>query len=544
MKTQVTKQHNDVMAIQQPTTLHKEDRMKKHSSTTLKLAMLVAMVITMALSANAQIVYMVTQDNLPPGTSPASDTNHLVSVDLGAPLVSGKFKTTFIGLTVQPSASTAEIRGLAFDPNNNTVYGITAQGVFVSVDISTGKTSRPLLTVTRPGGPTQNEWSGLAFDGTSNFYAVNAYGNNELEEINFSGSTYTATLKGSTTYNQIPQQILGLAWSNGTLYGTDRGTDNIVTINPNNGSVSFLFPYTTGVNNLQEIGFGPSGKLYAAFDHVSSSDDAGLATYNFNNGTATELGEFPFQIDFNGCQGCGNSTYGAGGFAFAPVCMAPPGSMVAWYSFDQSGSSQNDLTSYNNTATAYGNYTSIPGEVSNALQFDGTSAYVQASDQSQLDMGTGDFSIDAWVKLSATTGGVVSLVDKRQNSPLQGYQFYLYNGRLGFQLANGGNYTNYVSTTAVPPDGNWHLVAVTVHRATNGGTWYLDGSPAGTFDSSTQPGSVSTPGTPLVIGTQEAGIGVGEFFNGGIDELEIFSRVLKATEVLALYQAGSAGKCK
>ncbi len=420
MKTQTSKQHTNVAAVQPLTTSHKEDRMKKQSSTTLKVAMLVAMlvamVIIMALSANAQIVYMVTQDNNC-GTNPACDTNHLVAVDLGAPLVNGKFKTTIIGPTVQPSASTAEIRGLAFDPNNNTVYGITAQGVFVSVNISSGKISPPLLTLNY----SQNEWSGLAFDGTHNFYVVNAFGNNELVKIDVSTKPPTPTLQGSTTYNQSPQQILGLAFgSNGILYGTDRTTDNIVTIDPNSGKVNFLFPYTTGVNNLQEIGFGPSGTLYAVFDHVSSSNDAGLATYNFSNGTATQLGELPFQIDFNGCQSCGNGTYGAGGFAFAPVCIAPPSSMVAWYSFDQSGSSQNDLTSYNNTATAYGNYTSIPGEVANALQFDGTSAYVQASDQSQLDMGTGDFSIDAWVNLSATTGGVVSLVDKRQSQSASG----------------------------------------------------------------------------------------------------------------------------
>ena len=53
MKTQVTKQHTNVVAVQ-PLTTHKEDRMKNQSSTTLKLAILLAMVITMALSAIAQ----------------------------------------------------------------------------------------------------------------------------------------------------------------------------------------------------------------------------------------------------------------------------------------------------------------------------------------------------------------------------------------------------------------------------------------------------------------------------------------------------------
>jgi hypothetical protein len=54
MKTQNTKQHTDAIAVQPQTTFHKEDRMKRQSSTTLKLAIVFAMVISMALSAMAQ----------------------------------------------------------------------------------------------------------------------------------------------------------------------------------------------------------------------------------------------------------------------------------------------------------------------------------------------------------------------------------------------------------------------------------------------------------------------------------------------------------
>ena len=54
MKTQITKQHTNVVAVQPLTTFHKEDRMKKQSLNALKLAILFAMVVTMALSAVAQ----------------------------------------------------------------------------------------------------------------------------------------------------------------------------------------------------------------------------------------------------------------------------------------------------------------------------------------------------------------------------------------------------------------------------------------------------------------------------------------------------------
>ncbi len=54
MKTQISKQHTDIVAVQPLTTVHKEDRMKKQKFTTQKLAIFFAMAVTMALSAYAQ----------------------------------------------------------------------------------------------------------------------------------------------------------------------------------------------------------------------------------------------------------------------------------------------------------------------------------------------------------------------------------------------------------------------------------------------------------------------------------------------------------
>ena len=524
--------------------------MKTQNSTTLKLAVLVTMVITMVLSAGvqAQTVYMVTQDNVC-GTNPTCDTNTLVSFTL--PASGGLFTATSIGQTG------AEIRGLAFDNYNNKLYGITAQGVLVTVSTSSGATL-PVLTLTS----TTNEWSGLTFDGQNTLYAVNAYGNHELVAIDVSNLTWTVV--GSTIFTtsggqQVPQQILGLAYSaSGVLYGSDRTIDNVVTISTQNASVSLPYNHTAGINNLQEIGFDPSGNLYAVYDHVATNNHAGFGIFNFTTGMATNLGELPFQIDFNGCQGCGNATYGAGGFAFVSACLAPPSNMVAWYPLDPAANSTNtsqpDLI-HNNTATSYGTppALSIAGEVSGALLFDGASDYLDAPDQTWLNIAANqDLSIDAWVKISSPTAGVVSLVDKRQGSPIQGYQFFLYNGLPGLQLADGlgsPSYTNYVSTTAVPAGTQWHLVAVTVQRSSAAcgsscGTWYLDGYPVGTFDPTARPGPLNSAGIPLRIGAQGPGLGIGEFFKGGLDEVEIFNRALNPTEVLALYQAGSAGKCK
>ncbi|MGA7459311.1 MAG: LamG-like jellyroll fold domain-containing protein [Candidatus Korobacteraceae bacterium] len=551
MKTQISKHATSAVAVQPEPMLQKKDRMKRQSSAILRLATVAAMVIIVALSAGAQTVYMMRQDNICE-TSPACDTNTLMSFSF--PAVGGQFTATPVGVP----ESDAEIRGLAFDNYNDTLYGITAQGIFGSVNVNTGAFT-PLLTLPYwPQGSIQNEWSGLAPDGQNNFYAVNAYGNNELILINVSNPTMpTQTLVGHTTFNsggqQYPQQILGVAYSaSGVLYGSDRGIDNVVILSTQDGSVSFPYNYTGGVNNFQEIGFDPSGNLYVVFDHGAPNNGAGFAKFDFTSGTATEVGGLNFQIDFNGC--CGNGTYGAGGFAFVSACLAPPSNMIAWYPLDvastATNTSQPDLVN-NNTATAYGKPLSIAGEVSGALSFNGSTSYLEAPDQTYLNIpAKQDLSFDVWVKISSLNQGVVSLVDKRESSPIQGYQFFLYKDLLGLQLGNNDNYTNYVSTTAVPADNKWHLVAVTADRSSSScgtacGTWYLDGKAVGTFDPSSYDNlSLSSTGVPLLIGSQESGLGGGEFFKGGLDELEMFNRALNASEVQALFNAGPAGKCK
>ena len=72
----------------------------------------------------------------------------------------------------------------------------------------------------------------------------------------------------------------------------------------------------------------------------------------------------------------------------------------------------------------------------------------------------------------------------------------------------------------------------------------MNGQWKGTFDPSAHPNSLSTPGVPLEIGVRDPGLGGGGFFSGGMDELEIFNRALTGAEVQAIYNAGSAGKCK
>lgn len=294
------------------------------------------------------------------------------------------------------------------------------------------------------------------------------------------------------------------------------------------------------------------------------------------------------------CAGLKLAAFGAmAALATAPLARAgtcdpaPTGTMVAWYSFDQTGplntfgqfTSENLATQNSAAWTSPTLPVAMAGEVAGALNFNGNS-YIDTPDSTVTNFGPaggatcggdystcqGAFSMDAWVNLTTVPlSGVNVIFDKRNTSEI-GYSFYLYgqaseeNGYpwLGLQLGDKTHgYTNYGSAPLGPGTGNpntglvgltanaWHHVSVTVPRAgATGILWYLDGYPVASPTAiPTQTGSLVND-VPLRIGANGPANGGGSNFNGRLDELQIFNRVLTAAEVKAISSAGSSGQCK
>jgi len=253
----------------------------------------------------------------------------------------------------------------------------------------------------------------------------------------------------------------------------------------------------------------------------------------------------------------------------ATLCVRPPSGMVTWWPFEEtSGITTLDIVGGRDGTALPGQIggpgpLSVAGVVGNAFKFDGSSTFVEVPDgPGTLSFGnpTDNFSVDAWIQVNSQDKlGVLPIVDKRvrQGNNAFGYAFFLFDGRLAFQLADdlasgltcgGGppfpsSCTNYVSTVDVTGP-LWHHVAVTVQR-----TWtptpevrlYVDGGLVLTGEART--GNANNNAS-LLIGTGYP-IGISKpYFKGAIDELEIFNRVLTQQEILDIVNAGSAGKCK
>jgi hypothetical protein len=230
-------------------------------------------------------------------------------------------------------------------------------------------------------------------------------------------------------------------------------------------------------------------------------------------------------------------------------CVQPPANMVAWWPLDETvGVTSEDIVG-DNDGTWMGSPVPVLGEhVANSLRFNGSSDYVRVPDDDALNFGTSDFSIDAWIR-TTSTGTYDVFIDKRNYDPVIGYEFLLYQGKLSLGLGTSSGWTSYYDVSPLSynlRDGQWHFVAVTVDRnILTGGKLYVDGELIYTFNPIARAGSITNSAElwigrhhPVSIFPQEL------WFHGDIDEVELFNRVLDASEIRAIFEAGIDGKCK
>lgn len=224
----------------------------------------------------------------------------------------------------------------------------------------------------------------------------------------------------------------------------------------------------------------------------------------------------------------------------AQSCATIPVGLVSTYSGDGNAL---DARSRNN-GTVQGNVTYTAGHVGQAFQLGGVGDNSGNGDRvsvgNPVDLRLQEFTIEAWVKRSSTT---IVTNSPNPGSPdgiffaygQSGYAFLIDQptSRIGFSHVG----INQVNSNLTITDTNWHHVAVT--KSATQLTFYLDGV-AGT----------PIPYTANFASNTNSAIGargdnqVDNAFFGAIDELAIYDRPLSTVQVQAIFNAGTAGRCK
>lgn len=194
------------------------------------------------------------------------------------------------------------------------------------------------------------------------------------------------------------------------------------------------------------------------------------------------------------------------------------------------------------------NATTGPGFVSRASVLDGIGDFVEVSHDPALNVGTGDFTVDLWVNFNSTVGEQILIEKYIENfspTPPGWFLTKFEDNSLRFGTGPADSGHGVTSSALSLPANTWiHFAA---RRSCGVAGIFVNGTlvASGTFlDNSDSTSSLKfghrgdqrdTPGS-----TDDRGF----FLNGLIDEVELFvGHALSDGEILALYNAGAAGKC-
>lgn len=196
-----------------------------------------------------------------------------------------------------------------------------------------------------------------------------------------------------------------------------------------------------------------------------------------------------------------------------------------------SGGTNTSAGTCSTAGTAWGD--GVSGKKNYSLEFDGADDVVTTSDNSNniLDM-TSDFSINAWVYLTADNATLKGIVEKRDTSISLEYFLYLD----ASEVPNFGFYdgvSRQISAINSLPLSSWHHIVGTFDNTNDLFKIYVDGI---------LKNQAAVTQVPLA-GTNGFRFGSGypgnEFLPGKIDDVQIYKYALTDTQVKSLYNNGA-----
>ena len=226
-------------------------------------------------------------------------------------------------------------------------------------------------------------------------------------------------------------------------------------------------------------------------------------------------------------------------------CALPPADLVGWWPGEGNA---NDVASTNNGLLQGGATAKAAGNVGLAFSFEGANNYVQIPNSAALR--PTNLTIEAWVRFSSLDSAGNSLAGQqyvifKQNTRSANFEGFALtktrvSGRdyLDFQVsAANGQAVELTSATAVSIGVWYHVAGV---RGSNFLQLYVNGQ----LERQATVGFAQDYGNyPLYFGTSGQAYWDRKFA-GTLDEVSLYSRALSASEIAAIYAAGSAGKCK
>jgi len=212
---------------------------------------------------------------------------------------------------------------------------------------------------------------------------------------------------------------------------------------------------------------------------------------------------------------------------------------VLLYHLDESAGVVADSSGNGNSGSNNGATWTSQGKINGAYSFDGDNDYIESGTDLDPVLGNSSVSVAFWIKVSNSKSTVVLGNSTSYYGP--GFMYRISNGWGGtsiFWFKDGGPQSgsqySYASKDVI--DGQWHYVVGVLNRNEETIRVYVDGQDH-SFPVRPVPGLGSiASNTKLIIGHS---VFVGPYFEGSLDEFQIYNRVLSPTEILDHYKRGA-----
>jgi len=193
--------------------------------------------------------------------------------------------------------------------------------------------------------------------------------------------------------------------------------------------------------------------------------------------------------------------------------------------YGESNTKAYDFSGNENNGTIFG-ATYRPGKFDKGLEFDGND-YVECSVNKPGAVILKAITIEAWV--NETGRKINGTIISRKNGTAH-YIFGLNNGTPYASIGDGTNF-DVTDRTFVMPANEWHHLVFVLDSDVREGYIYYDGSLMETSNLTYSIGNLT--GVNATIGADDGG--TSNFFNGTIDDIQIYNRALTAAEIADHY---------
>ncbi len=316
---------------------------------------------------------------------------------------------------------------------------------------------------------------------------------------------------------------------------------------PDLGVVGELGSYMAVFQNTATPGSITVNSFAPRVDFGTGWNPWGIATGDLDGDGRPDM-VFCNQYD-NNIQICQNqSPFGSNAVSNPPpACTASPSGLAAWW---RAEGDANDAVSGNH-ATQTNGLQFTGGEAGQGFYFNGSSQ-IKIPASASLNVGTsGGLTFEAWIRPGQFTVLVPQFLCE-WNDGAGGNGAHLAIsvdhgvggdglGNVYFNLVdtNGTVHGIFTPSNALLTNALQH-VAVTYDRASGQAAIYVNGLAL----ASTNLGSFK-PQTSydFYLGNRPSGFFSGSYFNGQMDEPSLYNRALTTNEIIAIYNAGSLGKC-